>query len=39
MHDRPASAVEHLGQVDAVRALISEPGPIRTADLVGRLPS
>lgn len=27
------------GQVDAARALIAEPGPIRTADLAGRLPS
>jgi len=27
------------GQVDAARALIAEPGPVRPGDLVGRLPA
>jgi len=27
------------GQVDAARALIADPGPFHTADLIGRLPS
>ena len=27
------------GQVDAARALIAEPGPLRPADLKGRLPA
>jgi len=28
-----------FGQVDAARALIAQPGPLRASDLVGRLPS